>query len=62
MQYLYLCKRIRRFFTGENLRYRPWKFVEIHGISLKILTSGVVENDVENVYNLLYLNIIVKFM
>ena len=41
---------------------RSWNFVEIHGISLKTLMEQAVENDVENVYNLLYLNIIQNFM
>lgn len=42
--------------------YRCWNFVEIPEITLKIQTDMAVENDVDNVYNLLYLNIILKFM
>lgn len=42
--------------------YSRWNFVEISEISLKIQTDKAVENDVDNVYNLLYLNIILKFM
>ena len=53
---------MRLFSMWENRMYRSWNFVEIYGISLKILMEQAVENDVENVYNLLYYEVIVKFM